>query len=91
VQEHLLPSASGAPGAADVHATAYLDAALAGPRFDPDVRAFLLRGIGWLDDHAMTRHGRPFADIDPARREALPRDFGANATDLLCSRAKASE
>jgi gluconate 2-dehydrogenase gamma chain len=77
VQEHLLPGEPDAPGAADVNATTYLDRALADPGFDPDIRGFLLRGAGWLDEHvAETESDRRFVDLNAARREDLLRSFG---------------
>ena len=73
VQDHLLPSEPGAPGSRDIQATAYLDAALADPDLDPDTRAFVLRGIGWLDDLALEVAGYPFAELEPGPREDLLR------------------
>lgn len=71
VQDHLLPSEPDAPGARDVHATAYLDRTLADPKFDPDIKGFILKGIGWLEEIAEGREGRSFPLIEPARREEL--------------------
>ena len=71
VQDHLLPSEPGAPGARDVHATRYLDRTLADPKFDPEVKGFLLKGIGWLDELAEDDEGKPFKDVEPAWREDL--------------------
>jgi len=71
VQDHLLPSEPDAPGARDVKATAYLDRALADPGFDPEVEGFVLKGIGWLNEIAEERHGRPFNLVDPGQREDL--------------------
>jgi len=73
VQDHLLPSEPGAPGARDVKAAAYLDLALADPGFDPDVKGFILQGIGWLREIAEEQEGRPFRLIEPGRREDLLR------------------
>lgn len=71
VQDHLLPTEPSAPGARDGNATAYLDRTLADPRFDPEVKGFLLQGIGWLNDIAAGRERRPFHLVEPARREEL--------------------
>lgn len=75
VQEHLLPSEPDAPGARDVNATAYLDRALSDPGFDRDVRGFLLRGAGWLDEYAEAEAGSRFVAVAAARREELLRGF----------------
>lgn len=71
VQDHLLPSEPNAPGARDLNATAYLDRTLADPKFDPDVKAFILKGIGWLDEISREQEGLPFHQISPAKREDL--------------------
>jgi gluconate 2-dehydrogenase gamma chain len=71
VQDHLLPSEPGAPGASDINATYYLDRTLADPKFDPEVKGFILKGIGWLDELAEDDEGKPFKDVDPAWREDL--------------------
>ncbi len=75
VQDHLLPSEPGAPGARDVRAVAYLDRTLADPKFDPDVKGFILKGIGWLNEIA---EERPFHLIEPAQREDILRQIAAS-------------
>jgi len=77
VQEHLLPSEPDAPGAREVHATAYLDRTLADPKFDPDIKGFILEGIGWLQEIAKAQDGMLFHRIRPARREELLRQIAA--------------
>lgn len=73
VQDHLLPSEPDAPGARDVNAVRYLDRTLADPKFDPDVKAFILDGIGWLNEIALEQAGAAFHRVDPSRREDLLR------------------
>jgi gluconate 2-dehydrogenase gamma chain len=75
VQDHLLPSEPGAPGSREIAATAYLDRALADPGFDPDVKGFVLKGIGWLEEIAEQEEGRAFHLVAPARREELLRQI----------------
>jgi gluconate 2-dehydrogenase gamma chain len=78
VQDHLLPTEPAnpeAPGAREVRATAYLDRALAVPGFDADSRAFLLKGMGWLNDLARERHRAAFHDLEPGPREDLLREL----------------
>lgn len=79
VQDHLLPSQPEAPGARDVNATAYLDRTLADPGFDPDIKGFLLDGIGWLEEIARDQAGLPFHQVVPARREDLLRQIAASS------------
>lgn len=71
VQEHLLPSEPDAPGARDLNAAAYLDRTLADPEFDPDVKSFVLQGIGWLEEISQEKDALPFHQVEPARREDL--------------------
>jgi len=77
VQDHLLPSEPGSPGARDAHAAAYLDLTLSDPKFDPDVKGFILKGIGWLEEISGEREGRSFPLIEPGRREELLRQIAA--------------
>jgi gluconate 2-dehydrogenase gamma chain len=77
VQDHLLPSEPDAPGAREVNAIAYLDRTLADPRFDPDIKGLILKGIGWLEEIAQGQEGLPFPRIEPTRREKLLREIAA--------------
>ena len=79
VQEHLLPSEPDAPGASDCSATAYLDRSLSDPKFDPDVKGFVLNGIGWLEEIAERQEGQPFGQIQPAKREDLLRQIARSS------------
>jgi gluconate 2-dehydrogenase gamma chain len=71
VQDHLLPSEPESPGAPDVHAATYLDLTLSDPKFDPEIRDFILKGIGWLDEIARDQKDNPFPLLEPAVREDL--------------------
>jgi gluconate 2-dehydrogenase gamma chain len=73
VQDHLLPSEPDAPGSREVNATAYLDRTLADPKFDPDVKGLILKGIGWLEEISEEQEGLRFLQLEPARREDLLR------------------
>ena len=75
VQDHLLPAEPNAPGSRDIHALSYLDRTLADPKFDPDVRGFILNGIGWLEAIAQITEARPFHQVAPAGREELLRQI----------------
>lgn len=77
VQDHLLPPAPGVPGSRDIAATAYLDRTLADDGFDPDIRDFLLQGVGWLEEIARQQEGEAFHRLRPARREELLRQIAA--------------
>jgi len=75
VQDHLLPSEPDVPGARELNATVYLDRALADPKFDPDVKGFILEGIGWLEEISREQEALPFHKVEPARREDLLRQI----------------
>lgn len=78
VQDHLLPSEPDAPGARDLNATAYLDRTLTDPKFDPDVKGFILKGIGWLNEISEQREGRAFPELEPGQREDLLRQIAGS-------------
>lgn len=62
-QARLLPSGPDSPGAIDIRATAYLDAALAEPTTDPADRARVRAGAAALDEHARARGAAHFAAL----------------------------
>ena len=64
VLDSLLPGDAGAPGARDVRAAAYVDAALAHDVLSAEDCAALRAGLAYLED-------RGFAALSPADREAL--------------------
>ncbi len=73
VQKVLFPDDGNGPGADAIQATAYLQQAMALPRFPAAERDFLLQGPVWLDDLAREDHGRPFAALDAGQQDALLR------------------
>jgi gluconate 2-dehydrogenase gamma chain len=74
-QDRLLPSAPGAPGARDVRATAYLDAALAERDTRAAVRDRIRGGAARLDALARARGAADFAALPPAARDAVLADW----------------
>jgi gluconate 2-dehydrogenase gamma chain len=79
VLEHLLPSEPAAPGAREIHATAYLRFVLSDPTLDPEQGTFLLRGIENLERLARAQAARRFVELSAAQREAVLRAFEASA------------
>ena len=73
VQEHLFPHAPHSPGAADVHATAYLEWAITVPGLDPDTRNTIVNGVGRLQDASLGRFDVLFGDLSFDQREQLLR------------------
>ncbi len=73
VQEHLFPHGPHSPGAADVHATAYLEWAITAPGVDPDTRNTIVNGVGRLQDASLERFDVSFGDLSFDQREQLLR------------------
>jgi gluconate 2-dehydrogenase gamma chain len=73
VQDHLLPSEPGAPGAREINALAYLKWVLADPRGNRTEQRFILNGVDWLEDLSRQRHRASFVELDPVRREQMLR------------------
>ena len=73
VQEHLFPHGPHSPGAADVHATAYLEWAITAPGLDPDTRNTIVNGVGRLQDASLGRFDVLFGDLSFDQREQLLR------------------
>lgn len=71
VQERLFPSEPDSPGAADVHAAAYLERMMNLPRFPVAEKDFILQGPVWLNELAQQRFTRTFPHLQPARQEQL--------------------
>ena len=78
VQDHLFPSESGAPGAREIQALAYLQGVLADPGGEPETQRFLLMGVDWLEDLARGRYQASFVDLAAVRRERLLRQVAAS-------------
>ena len=73
VQEHLFPKEPDSPGAADIHAAAYLEWAITTPGIDPDTKNTIVNGVGRLQDASRERFEIPFIGLDDAQREVLLR------------------
>lgn len=79
VQDHLLPSEPGAPGAREIRATAYLQWVVRDERLDAREREFILRGADWLDGVARERELLSFPELAEAARERVLRAVTASA------------
>lgn len=71
VQELLLPSEPGSPGATDVGAFEYLKTAMQEERIDSAQRDFILHGVYWLQDAAMQQHEQAFLSLNAQTQQAL--------------------
>ena len=73
LQDHLLPSEPEAPGAREVHATAYLYYTLTAPGTKPADQAFIREGLERLDRVLRELGAQPFTKLDEADRESALR------------------
>ncbi len=73
LQDHLLPSEPEAPGASEVHATAYLYYTLTAPGAKPVDQAFIRDGLERLDKVIQELGTQAFTALDEAGREATLR------------------
>lgn len=73
VQQQLFPDEADAPGAGRINALSYLQRVMVEPDRDPQERAFILQGAGWLQQLAIEGGdgGAGFAELNGERREAL--------------------
>jgi gluconate 2-dehydrogenase gamma chain len=78
VQEHLFPKDPDSPGAADIHAAAYLEWAITAPGIDPDTKNTIVNGIGRLQDASHERFEVPFIGLNDVQRETLLRYLADN-------------
>ena len=72
-QQHLFPKGLDSPGAADINAAAYLEAAITAPGIDPDTRNMIVNGVGRLQDASRERFDAPFNRLEFGQREPLLR------------------
>ena len=73
VQEHLLPSEPGIPGAREIHATGYLRLVLTDPRLDDADREFIRSGVVELDEVCGSLYAKTFTALEVEQREAALR------------------
>lgn len=77
VQEHLLPSEPGIPGARDVHAVDHLRLVLQDPRLDPADRDMVRAGLVDLRALCQELYARPFEKLTAEQRERALRRLEA--------------
>lgn len=73
VQQHLLPDEPQAPGAESIQALNYLQKQF--PHLEAEQRAFLLNGVGWLEDLSQQRNGQGFVDLATDTQDQLLRQI----------------
>jgi gluconate 2-dehydrogenase gamma chain len=73
VQEHLLPSELGIPGARDVNAAGFLRLVMADSRFDPADHEFMVGGVVELEQVCGALYSKSFLELDTKQREVALR------------------
>ncbi len=73
VQQHLFPADDDSPGAADIHALTFLRNMLDTPDTDSEEKAFILKGVGWLNDLSQKQFQQRFFELNPEQKEPLLR------------------
>lgn len=73
VQEHLFPRDADSPGAADIHAAAYLEWAITSPGIDSDTKNTIVNGISRLQDASLERFDVAFIGLNDEQQEVLLR------------------
>ncbi len=71
VQEVLFPAGETTPGASDIGATVYLHNAIENPDADGEDKAFILRGIGWLNGLTQDRHKKTFVQLSAIQQDDI--------------------
>jgi len=79
VQEQLFPAGNDIPGAADIQAIVYLRNTIEDPAADGEDKAFIFKGVGWLNDLTQEHKGKPFVGLDETQRETLLRQIEQSA------------
>ncbi len=75
VLDHLFPSEEDAPGAVDIHATAWIHNALKMPTVEKSHRDFMRNGITLLDKTSQKLHQKTFVQLDEDMRELTLREL----------------
>lgn len=69
IQEHLLPSEPGSPGAKEIHASRYLQFVLNEPDTEKSTAAILLQGLNKLEIICKKTYGQSFNKLSNSQRD----------------------
>ncbi len=73
VQEHLFPTDEISPGAKDIYALRFLRNMLDTPDADEEEKAFIINGVGWLNDLSLKNHKQKFIQLNSNNKESVLR------------------
>lgn len=77
LQQQLLPSEPGSPGASDINALGYLRFVVKDPWLKDELKTFLLQGVDWLQGLCLEQAGRSFVELDAEARETMMQQVAA--------------
>ena len=70
---HLLPTSATGPSAADINALAYLYQVMTVQPTSSEEKAFIIKGVGWLNDFANSQYSKAFVKLSFDEKELLLR------------------
>ena len=78
VLNHLLPSSSTGPGAAEVRASLYLYHVVNEQTVDKEEKEFILKGVGWLNGYSTSQLTKKFTELTAKEKETILRGISAS-------------
>lgn len=69
VLNHLLPSSNSGPGAKEIQATNYLYQTVTQQPIDSDEKAFIYKGVGWLNGYSQSQLSKDFIQLNEIEKE----------------------
>ena len=71
VQNHLLPSSESGPGAQEINAFVYLFNVVNEQPTEEDEKAFIFKGVGWLNGHSNNQLSKQFVALSIEEKERI--------------------
>lgn len=71
VLNHLLPSSNSGPGAQEIQVLAYLFNVIDEQPIDDEEKAFIFKGVGWLNGFSNTQLEKPFVELSSQEKEQI--------------------
>ncbi|MFD2167213.1 gluconate 2-dehydrogenase subunit 3 family protein [Thalassotalea euphylliae] len=78
VLNHLLPSSESGPGAQDIQALAYLYNVVDEQPLDSEEKAFIEKGVGWLNGFSNSQLNKPFVELSTQDKETILRKISGS-------------
>ena len=78
VLAHLLPSSASGPGAKEIQALAYLYNVVDEQPIDSEEKAFIEKGVGWLNGFSNSQLNKPFVELSTSEKETVLRKISGS-------------